>query len=163
MAVASKRIVADSQPEAHVEAAAETASAEAFAPVAQVQETVRLAVEKGVAETRAAYARAKAAVEETTGALESSYSTAAKGAVTFNTKALEALRVNAESNFDFVKAVINAKSISEYVALQSEHASKLVETMNAQTREIAALAQEIAANSVEPIRSQVVKTFRLSA
>jgi phasin len=164
MAVASKKPVASSPdfavlPEAKVETVIDAVPAS----VGQMQENIRKAVEKGVADTRAAYEKAKTAAEEATGALETSYSTATKGVVAFNTKALDALRANAEANFDFVKAVINARSVSEFVTLQSEHASKQVEAINAQAKEIAALAQKIAAESVEPIKSQVAKTFSLSA
>jgi phasin len=169
MAVASKKTAsvvagAEALPEPKVETVVETVPAPVVAmpaPVAAIQENVRKAVEKSVADTRAAYAKAKSAAEEATGALESSYSTAAKGVVEFNTKTLEALRATAEANFDFVKAVINAKSVSEFVTLQSEHARKQVETISAQAKEIAALAQKIAAESVEPIKSQVAKTFKL--
>ncbi len=176
MAVASKKTAsaaagAEVSPEFKVETPVEAdpapaalpAPAAVLAPVAQMQESVRKAVEKGIADTRTAYAKAKSAAEEATGALESSYSTAAKGVIEFNTKALDALRATAEANFDFAKAVINAKSVSELVSLQGEHASKQVETINAQAKEIAALAQKIAAELVEPIKSQVAKTFKLSA
>jgi len=172
MAVASKKTAsagAEALPESKVETVVETVPAPVAAPapvavpapVAAMQENVRKAVEKGVADTRAAYAKAKTAAEEATGALESSYSTAAKGVVEFNTKALDALRATAEANFDFIKAVINAKSVSELVTLQSEHASKQVVSINAQAKEIAALAHKIAAESVAPIKSQVAKTFKL--
>jgi phasin len=164
MAVASKKSTSSTAdlaalPEARIETVVESVPAS----VDQLQEHVRKAVEKGVADTRVAYARVKTAAEEATEALESSYSTATKGVVAFNTKALDALRANAEANFDFVKAVINAKSVSEFITLQSEHASKQVEAINVQAKEIAALAQKIAVESVEPIKSQVARTFRLSA
>jgi len=152
-------------PEAVFEKSAETfeKSAEAVsAPVAELQENVRKVVEKGLAETRAAYAKAKAAAEEATSALETSYSTATKGVVAFNTKALDALRANAEANFDFLKSVVSAKSVSEFVTLQSEHTRKQVEAISAQTKEIAALAQKVANDTAEPIKSQVAKTFKLA-
>ena len=142
----------------NVEKVAEAISA----PATEMQANVRKAVEKGVADTRAAYANAKTAAEEATGAFAESYSTAAKGVVAFNAKALEALRVNAEANFDFVKSVIGAKSVSEFVALQSEHARKQVETISAQAKEIAALAQKVTSESAAPIKSQVARTFKLA-
>jgi len=141
-----------------VEKVAETVSA----PVAEIQQTVRKAFEKGVVETRAAYAKAKAAAEETSGAFETSATTAAKGVVEFNTKALDVLRANAEANFDFFKAVIGVKSLSELVTLQTEHVRKQGEAVSAQAKEISALGQKIAAASVEPIKSQVAKTFKLA-
>jgi phasin len=140
----------------------EKAAEAVSAPIAEMQENVRKAVEKGVSDTRAAYAKAKAAAEEAAGALEASYSTAAKGLVEFNAKALEALRVNAEANFDFIKSVISAKSVSEFVTLQSEHASKQAEAISAQAKEIAALAQKVATESAEPIKSHVAKTLKMA-
>jgi phasin len=134
----------------------------ASAPIAEVQEKVRKAVEKSVADTRAAYAKAKAAAEEATGALEASCSTAAKGIVEFNTKAIEALRANAEANFDFLKSVISAKSLSEFVTLQSEHVRKQAEAITTQAKEMSALSQKVATESAEPIKSQVAKTFKLA-
>ena len=131
------------------------------APVAEVQENVRKAVEKSIADTRAAYAKAKTAAEQATGALESSYSTASKGIVEFNAKALEALRANAEANFDFIKSVISVQSVSEFVTLQSEHVRKQAEAISAQAKDFAALAQKVAAESTEPIKSQVAKTLKL--
>ena len=143
---------------AEVEKAAESISA----PLADVQDSVRKVVEKSVADTRVAYAKAKAAAEEATGALESSCSTAAKGIVELNAKALEALRVNAEANFDFLKSVIGAKSVSEFVTLQSEHVRKQAEAISAQAKEMSALSQKVATESAEPIKSQVAKTFKLA-
>jgi phasin len=131
-------------------------------PVAEIQENVRKALEKGVADTRTAYSKAKAAAEETSGALEASCATAAKGVVEFNAKALEALRLNAEANFDFLKSVISAKSVSEFVALQGDHTRKQADAIAAQAKEIAALSQRIAAESAEPIKSQFSKAFKLA-
>jgi phasin len=146
-----------------VNTAVETAVEAASAPLAEVQETVRNVVEKSVADTRDAYAKAKAAAEEATGALESSCATAAKGILELNAKALEALRVNAEANFDFLKSVIAVKSVSEYVALQSDHVRKQAEAISAQAKEMSALSQKIATETAEPIKTQVVKTFKLAS
>jgi phasin len=132
------------------------------APLSEVQDTVRNVVEKSVADTRVAYAKAKAAAEEATGALESSCATAAKGILELNAKALEALRVNAEANFDFLKSVIGVKSVSEFVALQSEHVRKQAEAISAQAKDMSALSQRIATESAEPIKSQVAKTFKIA-
>jgi phasin len=136
---------------------------EAFtAPAAEIQDSVRKVLEKGVADTRAAYAKAKAAAEETSGAFESSCATAAKGVIEFNTKALDALRANAEANFDFLKSAIGVKSVSEFVTLQGEHARQQAEAIAAQAKEIAALSQKVATESVAPLKTQFAKTFKLA-
>jgi phasin len=131
-------------------------------PIAEMQENVRKVVEKSVADTRVAYAKAKAAAEEASGALEASCSTAAKGIVEINTKALEALHANAEANFDFLKSVISVKSVSEFVSLQSEHVRKQAEAISAQAKEMSSLSQKVATESAGPIKSQIAKTFKLA-
>jgi phasin len=135
----------------------------AAAPILAMREAFRQALEKSLGESRAAFERAKTRADETAGAVESSASTASKGVLDFNVKALEALRANAEANFDFLKAVINAKSVSEAAALQTDHARAQAEALAAQARDFAALAQKIAADSAEPLKAQVAKSFKLSA
>jgi phasin len=162
MATAIKKPAASPAAETVTETPVSKAVEAVSAPLAEVQDTVRSVVEKSVADTRDAYAKAKAAVEEATGALESSCATAAKGILELNAKALEALRVNAEANFDFLKSVIGVKSVSEFVALQSEHVRKQAEAISAQAKEMSALSQKIATETAEPIKSQVVRTFKLA-
>jgi phasin len=131
----------------------------AAAPVREIQENVRKVTEKSVEETRAAYARVKAAAEEATGSLETSYSTASKGIVEFNTKALEAVRANTDATFDLLKALFGVKSMSEAITLQTEHARKQFEALSFQAKELASLAQRVAMDAAEPIKATVAKTF----
>jgi len=144
-------------------AASLDAAIEGFsAPIAELRENLRSAVEKRFADTRGAYDKAKTAAEEAPRAVESSYSTAAKGILEFNAKALQALRANAEADLDFVKSAIGVKSVSELTALQSEHARRRFAAISAQAKEIMALAQRVANESAEPIKSQVAKTFKIA-
>jgi hypothetical protein len=83
----------------------------------EMQEKMRAMIEKGIAETRGAYTKAKSAADETNSALEASFVTAKTGAVEINAKVLEALRVSADANFDFVKSILGVKSIADYVTL----------------------------------------------
>jgi phasin len=128
-----------------------------------LQETLRQAVEKGLAESRAAYARIKEAADEATFALESSVANASQGVIDFNTKALDVLRANFDAGVDFAKAAINSKSVGELVSLHSDHASKQVEALAAQAKEFGDLAQKIAVDTATPIKTQIAKTFKLSA
>jgi phasin len=131
-------------------------------PVAEVQESIRNALEKGVVESRAAFVKAKAAADEAASAFELSLAAARDGALAINTKAFEALRANAEANFDFLKAAFAAKSLSDLVALQAEFARKQVEAVTGQTKDIGALTQKTVAETVEPIREQVAKSFKIA-
>ena len=131
-------------------------------PVAEVQESIRNALEKGVVESRAAFIKAKAAADEAASAFELSLAAARDGALAINTKAFEALRANAEANFDFLRAAFAAKSLSDLVALQAEFARKQVEAVAGQTKDIGALTQKTVAETVEPIREQVAKSFKIA-
>ena len=129
----------------------------------EMQEKMRAMIEKGIAETRGAYTKARSAADETNSALEASFVTAKTGVVEINAKVLEALRASADANFDFVKSILGVKSIADYVTLHSEFARKQIETLTGQTKDIAALAQKVATETAEPIKTQVAKTFKIAS
>ena len=132
----------------------------AVAPAAEIQQSFRSALEKGVVESRAAFAKAKTAADETANAFEVSFAAAKDGALAINAKAFEALRVNADANFDFLKAVFAVKSLPDLVTLQTEFARKQIETITGQTKDFGALAQKAMADAVEPIKEQVARSFK---
>ena len=147
---------------------AETASAllrDAFSvasPAAEIQQSFRSALEKSVAESRAAFAKAKTAADEAASAIEVSFAAAKDGALAINAKGFEALRANADANFDFLKAVFAAKSLSDVVALQTEFARRQVETFTSQSKDLGALTQKAMTDAVEPLKEQVAKSFKIA-
>jgi phasin len=145
-----------------VRAAAPTEAQLAAAPAAEIRLSFRNALEKGVVESRAAFAKAKTAAEETASALEVSFAAAKDGALAIHAKAFEALRANADANFDFLKAVFGAKSLPDLITLQTEFTRKQVETLTSQTKDFGALTQKAMADTVEPIKEQVAKSFRIA-
>jgi phasin len=134
----------------------------AAAPAAEIQQNFRSALEKSVVESRAAFAKAKTAADETASAFEVSFAAAKDGALAINAKALEAMRANAGANFDFWKAMVSVKSLPDLLALQTEFARKQVETMTSQTKDFGALAQKAMADAVHPIKEQVAKSFKIA-
>ena len=117
-AVAAFKAVQPSEvkPVAAPAALAAAPAAIAAAPAAEIQQSFSGALEKGVIESRAAFAKAKTKADEATSALEASFAAAKDGAFAINTKAFEAMRFNADANFDFWKAVFAAKSQVEMSA-----------------------------------------------
>lgn len=142
-------------PKVDVAKAIETVAA----PARELQESVREAAEKGVAETRAAFARVKAASEEATDSLEASVKLAAEGALAFNHKLVDAMRANAEAQFDLVKALLGAKSWSEAIALNSEHARKQFDAVSAQGKDLLALAQKATQDAAAPLKDGFSRAF----
>lgn len=139
---------------------AEEAVAAAIEPAAGMQESVRTALEKGVSESRAALARAKASGDAAANAFELSFAAAKDGVIAINAHALEAFRTNAEANLDFVKASFAVKSLSELAALQSQFARKRIDAMAAQFKNLGALAQKTAVEAFKPVKEQIDKTFK---
>jgi phasin len=143
---------------------AETAKAiEAPMAVAKdVGENVRALVEKSIVETRARYAQAKSVAEEASAAVEASYGATRDGVVAFNVKTIEAIKADADANFELVKSLAAAKSVSELVTLQTEFARKRFEDATTRTKELAELARKVADEAVAPIKAHVAKTFKVA-
>jgi phasin family protein len=108
-----------------------------------------------------AFATAETAAE-TASAVEVSFAALKDDAVALNAEAFEALRANAEANFDFWKAMLAAKSPSDVIRLQTEFACKQVETMTSQAKNLGALTQKAMADAAESIKEQVAKSLRIA-
>jgi phasin len=133
-----------------------------IAPAAEIQQSFRSALEKGVVESRAVFTKAKIAADETASAFEVSLTAAKDGALAINAKAFDTLRTNADANFDFLKAMFAVKSLPELVTLHTEFARKQVETITGQTKDFGALTQKAMADAVEPIKQQMARSFKLA-
>jgi phasin len=129
-------------------------------PKLEVPAAFREIAEKSVAQAKDAYERVKAAAEEATDVLEDTYTTAAKGAADYNLKVIEAARANTNAAFDYARELLDVKSFSEVIELSTSHARKQFEAVSEQTKELAALAQKVATETTEPLKSGVTKAFR---
>jgi phasin len=134
----------------------------AEAPVAELESNVHAAIEKGATESRAVFAKAKISADETAHAIEKSYYAARDGVIAINAKAFEALRANAEANLEFMKAAFGVKSMADFVALQSEFARSRVDALTGQTKDLGALTQKTVADTIEPLKDQVAKSFKIA-
>ena len=132
-------------------------------PMREIQDQFREAAEKSLGDTRVAFEKMRAAAEQTTNAFETSMKNAAEGVQTFNLKMVEAMRVNAEASFDLMKALVTARSLSEAIALNSEHVRKSFDAFSAQSKELGETAQKIAVDAVAPLREGVAKAFDRAA
>ena len=128
-------------------------------PKVEMPAAFRESAERGVAQAKDTYEKMKAAAEEATDVLETTYSTASKGASDYGLKVIEAARVNTNAAFDFAGEVMAAKTLSEVVELTSAHARKQFEALTLQSKELGALAQKVATETAEPIKSGMNKAF----
>ena len=120
---------------------------------------LRELAEKSVANGKDVYDKMKAAAEDATGALEGTVSAAAKGTADYNRKVIEVARANANAAFDYARALLDAKSMTDVAELSSTHAHKQFEALSQQTKDLTALAQRLAVETAEPLKSRLNATF----
>jgi phasin len=128
-------------------------------PKVEMPAAFREFAERGVAQAKDTYEKMKAAAEEATDVLETTYSTATKGASDYGLKMIEVARTNTNAAFDFAGEMMAAKTLSEMVELSSAHARKQFETLTAQSKELTALAQKVATETAEPLKAGMTKAF----
>ncbi len=129
-------------------------------PNFEMPATFREFAEKGVTQAKANWEKVKAATEETTDLLEDSYTTASKGAAEYGLKLIEAGRTNTNAAFDFAGQLMTVKSLSEAVEISTAYSRKQFEAMGAQGKELTALAQKVATETIEPIKEGMTSAFK---
>ena len=132
-------------------------------PMREIGDQLREAAEKSLGDTRVAFDRMRAAAEDTTLAFEASVKTAASGVQAFNIKLVEAMRFNAEANFDLLKALVTARTMSEAITLNAEHVRKSFDALSAQSKDLGQTAQKVAEEVMSPLRESVNKALAQAA
>ncbi|MBI3436972.1 MAG: phasin [Proteobacteria bacterium] len=129
-------------------------------PKMEIPAAFRDIAEKGVSHAKENYEKMKVAAEDATDLLENTFATASKGAADYGVKVIEAARVNTNAAFDFASAMLGVRSLSDMVEISTTHMRSQFEAMHAQTKELTALAQRVATDTVEPVKDGVNKAFR---
>jgi phasin len=125
----------------------------------QSNEAFRETAEKGVAQVKDTYEKAKVATGQATDILKDTYATAAKGATEYNLKIIEIARTNTNAAFEHAQQLLGVKSPSEFVELSTAHARKQFDTMIAQTKELTELTQKVTTKITEPLKAGVTMAF----
>jgi len=116
--------------------------------------------QNGAAQARESYEKMSGATAQASNLIQSSYTTAAKGAVEYNAKLIDIACANANAAFDYARELNSVKSPAQFLQVTSEHARKLFGVFTEQSRELAALAQRLASEAAEPLRAGVTKAFQ---
>ena len=132
-------------------------------PKIEMPAAFRDLAEKGVSQARDNYERMKAAAEDTSAMMETTYSTLSKGTADYGLKVLEVARHNTNAAFDFYAALMGVKSVAEVVELSASHARTQFETFTAQAKELTEFAQKVAVDSAEPVKSGFAKAIKKAA
>jgi phasin len=129
-------------------------------PKMEVPAAFREFAEKGVNQCKDNWEKMKAASEEASDLIETSYATAAKGYADYGQKVIEAARANTNAHFDYATKLMTVKSLSEWVELSTTHMRSQYEAMTGQSKELTALAQKVATETTEPLKDSVTSAFK---
>ena len=121
---------------------------------------IRAFAEKGVEQSKEAYAKMKSGAEDTQKAVESTLEYARSASSDMSMKTISTLRGNAEAGFAHLEALVGAKSLSEVFELQTSFLRKQVETSVEQAKEFQALGTKAAEDVAKPVKSAFEKAMK---
>jgi phasin len=122
-----------------------------------VMQTFRATAESGLASAQEALEKMNVVMAEQLLLIRDSYSTAFKGAQDYNTKVMEFAHTNSEASLDFAKSLAGVTTPLDFIEFSTEHSRKQFETLTDQTKVLAALAQEVALATAEPLKTGAAK------
>ena len=129
-------------------------------PKMEVPAAFRELAEKSVTQYKDSWEKMKAATEEATDVIETSYATATKGFADYGLKFIEATRANTNAGFDFAGKLLAVKSVSDVVELSTTHLRSQFEAFSAQGKELTALAQKVTTETTAPLKDTMTNAFK---
>lgn len=121
---------------------------------------MRAFAEKGVEQSKEAYAKMKSGAEETQKTVESTLETAKAVSTDLSMKTISAMRANAEAGFSHLEALVGAKTLSEVVELQTSFLRKQVESGVEQAKDFQATATKAAEEISKPAKTAFEKAMK---
>lgn len=125
---------------------------------ARANDQLRSFAEKGVEQSKEAYARIKAGAETAQKAFESTYETARTAGSELSLKSIAAMRSNADATFTHLEQLFGVKSLSELVELQASFLRGRFETGLEQSKDFQAAASKAMEEMTRPIKDVVEKS-----
>ena len=119
-------------------------------------EQLREMAEKGAAQSKEVFERMSAAFGQAADVMQHCYSAGVKGMQDYNDKLLEFTHANTKAAFDFAQRISGVKSPSEFVQLSTEQTQHQLTILTDQTKQLAALAQQMTLATAEPLRTPLV-------
>lgn len=120
----------------------------------------RAFAEKGVEQSKEAYAKMKTGAETAQKALETSFENAKSVAGEMSLKSIAAARANAEAGFSHLEALVGARSLSEVIELQTAYLRKSVETAVEQAKDFQSVSTKAADELSRPVKDAFEKAMK---
>jgi phasin len=129
----------------------------------EIPEVFREFVEKSSVQLKEGYEKLRAAAEQATDLLIDSRTTWSTSVLNFNLKAIDAARANSNGMFDLLSKLVSAKSYPESMELSAAYLRTQFDVIAAQIKDLAAQAQKVVSETVEPIKDEFVESLRKAA
>lgn len=123
-------------------------------------EQFRDMAEKGMEQTKEVYAKLKTGAEEAQKALENTFETVRAANADVSLKAIGAMRTNAENTFAHLEALVGAKSVSEFVELQTAFVRKSVELGVSQAKDLQTASSKAFEDIAQPVKTAFEKSMK---
>ena len=120
----------------------------------------RVFAEKGVEQSKEAYARLKTGAEEAQKAIESTFETAKAASRELSLKSIAAARANAEAGFAHWEALAGVTSLSEMIELQTSFLRKSVESAVDQAKDFQSASVKVAEEMSRPLKDVFEKSVK---
>ena len=111
---------------------------------------------KGATQSKEAIEKMSAASGQAAEVMQSCYLAAVKGVQDYNNKLIEFTHANTKTVFDFSQRMSSVKSPSEFVEVSTDLAQQQLTTLTEQTKQLAALAQQVTLATAEPLKTSLV-------
>jgi phasin len=132
-------------------------------PLSAFQGMFRGFAEQGAARAKENCETMKAASEDIARILREACSTNARGAADYGTKMIEISSTNTSSALEFLSRLADIRSLTDIVNLSTTQSRKSLEAASAQHRELWELAQNVATETVEPIKKSFDRALHRAA
>lgn len=126
----------------------------------QASEQFRAFAEKGVEQSKEAYAKVKNGMEDAQKVFESTFETAKAASSDLSMKSISSMRAGAEANFAHMEALVGAKSLSEVLELQTAFMRKSYEMMVEQAKDFQAASTKAAEDVTKPTKTAFEKAMK---
>lgn len=122
-------------------------------PLLNFQELFRGFAEQGAAQAKKNIERMKATSEEISDVLREACSMSARGAVDYGARVIEISKDNTSTTLEFLSQLAETRSLLDIVHLSTARSREAFEVVSAQNRELWELAQKVASETTEPIKT----------
>ena len=129
----------------------------------KVSDQFRDFAEKGLEQSKDAYAKMKTATEDAQKTVEETFKSVQTAGADVSLKAIATLRANTEAGLNHLEALVGVKSVADFVELQTSFFRKQAELVTAQAKELQDISTKAAEKAAAPVKAafeKVVTEFK---